>query len=337
MMSDVRVVSPRETVIEVDAHAVPGRPGVVTPELRVLHDGAVDAAGVAASSAVEASGSAGAAASSATAAATSASNAASSATAAASSASAADDAMQAASQAASDADQSRVGAEASALAAAVAEEGAVAAQEGLVAAREAAAGSASSAATSASEAVSSASSAATAQTGAEAARDAAEAAADTAETAATVAVTAKTLAEGFAGDAETARDQAVTAAAVLRDTGWRDVSAALHGDCTGRLLVRRIGARVTASFNITSRVTTNFMRIWQMPQGWRPVANWLPIGLVPYGVTGTALAVGPIGWTWLLDARRSQPLETDRAMSGELSWLTNDAFPSPAAYPGTPA
>ena len=225
-MSDVRVVSPRETVIEVDAHAVPGRPGVVTPELRVLHDGAVDAAGVAASSAVEASGSAGAAASSATAAATSASNAASSATAAASSASAADDAMQAASQAASDADQSRVGAEASALAAAVAEEGAVAAQEGLVAAREAAAGSASSAATSASEAVSSASSAATAQTGAEAARGAAEAAADTAETAATVAVTAKTLAEGFAGDAETARDATLIAAAGVAQHGRIQYDAA---------------------------------------------------------------------------------------------------------------
>ena len=148
---------------------------------------------------------------------------------------------------------------------------------------------------------------------------------------------ARDAAEGFAGDAETARDQAVTAAAALQDTGWRDVSAALHEDCTGTLLVRRIGARVTARFNITSRVTTNVMRIWQMPKGWRPVANWLPVGLVPYGVTGTALAVGPLGWPWLLDARRYKPLETDKAMSGELSWLTNDAFPSPAAYPGTPA
>ena len=172
---------------------------------------------------------------------------------------------------------------------------------------------------------------------AEAARDVAEAAADTAETAATVAVTAKTLAEGFAGDAETARDQAVTAAAALQDTGWRDVSAALHEDCTGTLLVRRIGARVTASFNITSQVTTNYMRIWQMPEGWRPVANWCIIGMVPYGITGTALAVGPNGWSWLMDARRSQPLDTFTALVGELSWLTNDAFPSPAAYPGTPA
>ena len=169
------------------------------------------------------------------------------------------------------------------------------------------------------------------------ARGAAEAAADTAETAATVAVTAKTLAEGFAGDAETARDQAVTAAAALQDTGWRDVSAALHEDCTGTLLVRRIGARVTAMFNITSQVTTNYMRIWQMPEGWRPVVNWTPIGMVPYGVTGTALAVGPSGWPWLLDARRYNPLKTDIAMSGELPWLTNHAFPFPAAYPGPPA
>ena len=57
-MSDVRVVSPRETIIEVDVHAVPGRPGVVTPGLRVLHDGAVDAAGAAASSATAAASSA---------------------------------------------------------------------------------------------------------------------------------------------------------------------------------------------------------------------------------------------------------------------------------------
>ena len=152
------------------------------------------------------------------------------------------------------------------------------------------------------------------------------------------------IAQGARLGAEAARDAAAgsataaqTAAAALQDTGWRDVSAALHEDCTGTLLVRRIGARVTARFNITSQVTTNYMRIWQMPDGWRPVVNWEPIGMVPYGITGTALTVGPLGWAWLLDARHYAPLETDTAMSGELSWLTNNAFPSPAAYPGTPA
>ena len=69
-MSDVRIVSPRETVIEVDAHAVPGRPGAVTPGLRVLHDGAVDAAGAAAGSASSAATSASEAVSSASSAAT---------------------------------------------------------------------------------------------------------------------------------------------------------------------------------------------------------------------------------------------------------------------------
>ena len=150
------------------------------------------------------------------------------------------------------------------------------------------------------------------------------------------------IAQGARLGAEAARDAAASSAtaaqaAAAQDTGWRDVSAALHEDCTGTLLVRRIGARVTARFNITSRVTTNFMRIWQMPGGWRPVVNWMPIGMVPYGVTGTALAVGPSGWSWLLDARRYEPLEIDMPMSGELSWLTSDAFPFPAAYPGTPA
>ena len=175
-------------------------------------------------------------------------------------------------------------------------------------------------------------------------RDRAEAAAATATqkasaaaSSATAAATSATNAATSASEAASSATAAQTAAAALQDTGWRDVSAALHGDCTGTLLVRRIGARVTARFNITSRVTTNVMRIWQMPGGWRPVGNWLTIGMVPYGVTGSALAVGPSGWSWLLDARRNAPLETDRAMSGELSWLTNDAFPSPAAYPGTPA
>ena len=59
-----------------------------------------------------------------------------------------------------------------------------------------------------------------ARLGAEAARGAAEAAADTAETAATAAVTAKTLAEGFAGDAETALTSTLAAAVYeLRGTG----------------------------------------------------------------------------------------------------------------------
>ena len=166
-------------------------------------------------------------------------------------------------------------------------------------------------------------------------RDRAEGAAATATQRASAAASSATAAATSASEAASSATAAQAAAA--QDTGWRDVSAALHKDCTGTLLVRRIGARVTARFNITSRVTTNFMRIWQMPEGWRPVVNWLPIGMVPYEITGTPLTVGPLGWPWLLDARRYEPLETDKAMSGELSWLTNDAFPSPAAYPGTPA
>ena len=166
-------------------------------------------------------------------------------------------------------------------------------------------------------------------------RDRAEGAAATATQRASAAASSATAAATSASEAASSATAAQAAAA--QDTGWRDVSAALHEDCTGTLLVRRIGARVTAIFNITSQVTTSYMRIWQMPEGWRPVVNWMPIGMVPYGVTGTAFAVGPSGWSWLLDARRYEPLETGMPMSGELSWLTNDAFPSPAAYPGTPA
>ena len=227
-MSDVRIVSPRETVIEVDAHAVPGRPGVVTPGLRVLHDGAVDAAGAAASSA--------------TAAASSSLLATQKASSAVSAAMAADDAMQAASQAASDADQSRVGAAASALAASAAEQAAVAAQEGLVVAREAAAGSASSAATSASEAASSASSAATARSGAEAAAATATQKASAAASSATAAATSATNAATSASAAASSASNAASSAASISWGGLPGKPAFIGAGATAAAARTAIGA-----------------------------------------------------------------------------------------------
>ena len=233
-----------------------------------------------------------------------------------------------------------------------AEDAASAASLSAASAAESEAATASAATTATSAASDAGSSAATATASATTAGNHAASAANSAASAASAATAAANsagsafddaaIAQGARLGAEAARDAAASSAtaaqaAAAQDTGWRDVSAALHEDCTGTLLVRRIGARVTAMFNITSRVTTNFMRIWQMPEGWRPVVNWMPIGMVPYGVTGTALTVGPSGWSWLLDARRYKPLEIDMPMHGELSWLTNDAFPFPAAYPGTPA
>ena len=310
-MSDVRIVSPRETVIEVDAHAVPGRPGVVTPELRVLHDGAVDAAGVAASSAVEASGSAGAAAS-----------------------------------------------------------------------------SASSAATSASEAVSSASSAATAQTGAEAARGAAEAAADTAETAATVAVTAKTLAEGFAGDAETALTSTLAAAVYeLRGTGqpgsttetnnapvgtyytdtagtagawrWLKITAGsgvsrwsvVHGDTGWRnvlsllapeywegkpddpfLRIKRGGDRVTIAGRIRAVAQIfSYSKIIDFPAGFRPYNRFVNLGV---GTSASTLV--PLGnQYWGTFLTTPIVLSPGAFLLFEISFSTKDTFPT--TLPGTPA
>ena len=75
-----------------------------------------------------------------------------------------------------------------------------------------------------------------------------------------------------------------------------------------------------------------------MPVGWRPTRNYAPIGMVPYGKPETSysqLAVGPIGWDMLLDAQRGFALNTQDLLIGELSWLTNDAFPT--TLPGTPA
>ena len=107
--------------------------------------------------------------------------------------------------------------------------------------------------------------------------------------------------------------------------------------------MRRIGARVTARFvDITSvGASRRYMRMWYIPVGLRPTRPYdAPIGMVPYGRVSTgysSLTVGPIGWNLLLEAQPTTALTTEDLLVGELSWLTNDAFPTPAAYPGTPA
>ena len=119
-------------------------------------------------------------------------------------------------------------------------------------------------------------------------RERAEAAADTAETASNQAVTArneavtaKTLAEGFAGDAETARDQAQTAAAALQDTGWRNIATLfLYPEkwiiYSARL--RRQGGLVTFTAHIKTLETTgNFVSLFYLPRGFRlsQLYTWL--------------------------------------------------------------
>ena len=168
---------------------------------------------------------------------------------------------------------------------------------------------------------------------AEEARDAAEAAADAAETAATGAVTAKTLAEGFAGDAETARDQAVTAAAALRDTGWRNIATILDPETwsIGSARLRRHGSLVTLTARIQALKTTGVSAaLFTIPYGFRlsQLYVWLP----PISATNS---LGTIRVDHRLDVEGV--VAKDTTLRIQSSWTTSDPFPSPAAYPGTPA
>ena len=174
---------------------------------------------------------------------------------------------------------------------------------------------------------------------AEDAASAAEAAADTAETAATVAVTAKTLAEGFAGDAETARDQAVTAAAALQDTGWRALTGfILEGLVTSQTVaIRRVGNLVTieGSFLLSGVLTGAVVPLTKaLPYGFRPRTRYASIG----SLVGSAFNV-PVhiretnSITAVNGGASSLPLGVTLYFA--FSWMTND--PWPTTLPGTPA
>lgn len=291
-MSDVRVVSPRETVIEVDVHAVPGRPGVVTPGLRVLHDGAVDAAGAAASSAVEASGSAGAAASSATAAASSAATATSQASAAASSATEAATSATNAATSASAAQDAKRDAVSAAEAAGVAAADSALASGAAVAARgdaelfaghaeasaEAAAGSAGDAADSAQAAADSALGAAgSASTAEQAAGLAAQHAGDAGMSAVSAASSA-TAAKTSETKAEAARDTTLAAAILeLRGTGQPGSTTETNTAPVGTYYTDTDGtAGAWRWLKVAGGSGTRRWTVVRGDTGWRNIADLLP-------------------------------------------------------------
>ena len=171
---------------------------------------------------------------------------------------------------------------------------------------------------------------------AEDAASAAEAAADTAETAATVAVTAKTLAEGFAGDAETARDQAVTAANALQDTGWRNIADLLNTSAwelnpsNGYLRLKRTGSRVTLAGRIKALSPPN-QTVVILPPGFRQFNTGSLYGAARLGSTVTLLVAvsGP-------EYVQTMVLPTVGAiLEFEISFETLNPFPT--TLPGTPA
>ena len=169
---------------------------------------------------------------------------------------------------------------------------------------------------------------------AEAAREDAETASNQAVTARNEAVTAKNLAEGFAGEAETARDATLIAAAALQDTGWRNIGTLFINPekwiiYSARL--RRQGNLVTFTAHIKARETTgNFAELFVLPGGFRlsQLYAWLnPIS--PTNVLSTYRADN------LLSVERVVAKDTNLFIQS--SWTTSNPFPTPAAYPGTPA
>ena len=153
------------------------------------------------------------------------------------------------------------------------------------------------------------------------------------------------VAEGFAGDAETARDQAVTAAAALQDTGWRDVSSLLINGWTAfagqNPRIRRTnGGLVFLKGLIKPPPLGEFpetrFRALEIPIGFRPdfwneymppIYTWdMPATVLPTRIYDNFLQVeaadtnkfAGVGWA-----------------IGGLFWFTGD--PWPTTLPGTPA
>ena len=161
----------------------------------------------------------------------------------------------------------------------------------------------------------------------------AEAAATAAANSAGSAFDDAAIAQGARLGAETARDQAVTAAAALKDTGWRNIATILDPETwsitTARL--RRHGSLVTFTAQIKALKTT---------------ASYTPLFIIPWGFRLSQLYVwlNPISKTNMLATTRiASQLDVEGAVAKDdilriqSSWTTSDPFPTPAQYPGTPA
>lgn len=138
-------------------------------------------------------------------------------------------------------------------------------------------------------------------------------------------------------------------AALEQDTGWRALDVAdLTGTIRdpakpGTLSVRRIGDRVTARINDMALTDGGAQGIifasGTLPTGFRVTT---PTGaqlrdLLAFAGYHTVVASGSnIRWlAWWSGSLQSQTRPTDGTASGELSWLTDDPWPS--TLPGTPA
>ena len=164
-------------------------------------------------------------------------------------------------------------------------------------------------------------------------RERAEAAAAAAAGSAGSAFDDAAIAQGARLGAETARDQAVTAADALRDTGWRNIDTMLNPETwsitTARL--RRHGSLVTFTAQIKAlRTTASYTPLFIIPRGFR--LSQLYVWLNPISTTNM---LATIRIASQLDVEGA--VAKDDILRIQSSWTTSDPFPTPAQYPGTPA
>lgn len=181
-------------------------------------------------------------------------------------------------------------------------------------------------------------------------RDRAEAAAATATQKASAAASSATAAATSATNAATSASAAASSAtaaqaAAVQDTGWRDIASLIPAATwtVDRALLRRSGKVCVLEFMGTAVANTPDFA-WYLPVGfrpstttrppnvqiWRGTNSWNPkTGGLPLLSYTRPNNTGYIGFT--------NPLVATDYVQFTLTWLADDAFPLPAAYPGTPA
>ena len=146
-----------------------------------------------------------------------------------------------------------------------------------------------------------------------------------------------------AGDTAAAARTAIGAAeaTALQDTGWRDVVTLLEAAWqvdggAGFARMRRVGDQVEIALRIKA-TTTAPLKIMEIPDGFHPAFRWFRYGIFDAGKTfGGVQEIGQLNSATELSVLSFDVLEGGQCWT-TVRYSTNQPFPLPAAYPGTPA
>ena len=246
-----------------------------------------------------------------------------------------------ASTGASSASSSATAAASSATNAATAATNATVAKTGAEAAAVTATQEASAAASSATAAATSATAAASSATAAQTARAGAETAAASISWTGLPGKPAVIGAGASKADARAAIGAADAAATALQDTGWRNIASLLSAGwvlspTVGICRARRVGNQVTLIVNIQSANATPGS-IMTMPAGFRPTGDgYGPLGIYMRNIDPIPGIIHNRASGYTITPNPSITAAGVQ-VTFTITFPTNDAFPQPAAYPGTPA